>query len=73
MSRVFVFGIDGAFPEYIFGEWKDELPNIKRLMENGAYAVLNSTIPPLSGPAWITITTGKPPAGPTWPPLWRRS
>ncbi len=62
MKKVFVFGIDGAFPEYIFGEWLDELPNIKNLVENGSYARLNSTIPPLSGTAWTSIMTGKQPS-----------
>jgi len=62
MTKVFVLGIDGAFPEYVFGEWRKELPNINKLMNEGVYAKLNSTIPPLSGPAWVTITTGKGPA-----------
>ncbi|VVB82562.1 Type I phosphodiesterase / nucleotide pyrophosphatase [uncultured archaeon] len=61
MEKVFVFGIDGAMPEKIFGEWLDELPNIKKLMSGGSYAKLNSTIPPLSGTAWTSITTGKSP------------
>jgi len=62
MSKVFVFGIDGAMPEKVFGEWLDELPNIRKLMEQGCYAKLNSTIPPLSIVAWMSIITGKPPA-----------
>ncbi len=62
MGKVLVFGIDGAMPEMIFGEWLDELPNIKRLMEQGCYARLNSTIPPVSGSAWIGMLTGKSPA-----------
>jgi len=62
MGKIFVLGIDGAFPEYFFGEWLNELPNIKRLIENGGYARLNSTIPPLSVVAWSSIYTGKSPA-----------
>ncbi|MBS3093074.1 alkaline phosphatase family protein [Candidatus Pacearchaeota archaeon] len=62
MSKVFVLGIDGAFPEYIFGEWLDELPNLNLLVKNGGYARLNSTIPPLSVTAWTSIFTGKNPA-----------
>ena len=52
MSKVFVFGIDGAMPEKVFGEWLEELPNINKLMKQGCYAKLNSTIPPLSIVAW---------------------
>ena len=62
MKKIFVFGIDGAMPEKVFGEWLDELPNIKKLMEGGCYAKLNSTIPPLSVTAWTSMTTGKKPA-----------
>jgi predicted AlkP superfamily phosphohydrolase/phosphomutase len=60
-QRVFVLGIDGGMPEKIFGEWKDDLPNMKRLMGDGSYARLNSTDPPLSITAWCSITTGKSP------------
>ncbi len=62
MKKVFVFGIDGAMPEKIFEEWLEELPNIKKLMKQGCYAKLNSTIPPLSVTAWTSMTTGKRPA-----------
>ncbi len=62
MGKIFVLGIDGAMPEFIFGKWLDELPNIKRLMDKGCYAKLNSSIPPLSGTAWTSMTTGKKPA-----------
>src|SRR3989338_2423386 len=62
MKKVFVLGIDGAMPEKIFGEWLEELPNIKKLMTTGCYAKLNSTIPPVSITAWSSMTTGKKPA-----------
>jgi|TARA_Y100000310_G_scaffold76658_1_gene73155 predicted AlkP superfamily phosphohydrolase/phosphomutase len=60
-KKVFVLGIDGAMPEKIFVEWLEELPNIKKLMDEGSYARLNSTDPPLSITAWSSITTGKSP------------
>jgi len=62
MAKVFIFGIDGAMPEKIFEEWLNELPNIKKIMAQGCYAKLNSTIPPLSGTAWTSIVTGRSPA-----------
>lgn len=61
MTKVFVMGVDGAFPEYFFGEWMKELPNIRNLIENSSYAKLNSTTPPLSITAWTSIVTGKTP------------
>lgn len=61
-KKVFVFGIDGAPPELIFGEWIDELPVIKKLMGQGTYAKLKSTVPPVSAVAWISMYTGKFPS-----------
>jgi len=61
-KKVFVFGIDGAMPEKIFNEWLDELPNIKKLMQQGCYAKLNSIIPAVSVAAWVSMVTGKNPA-----------
>jgi len=62
MTKVFLFGIDGAPPEVIFGEWLDELPNMKRLMDRGCWTRINSTTPPVSVTAWTTMTTGLDPA-----------
>jgi len=59
MSKVFLFGIDGAPPELLFDKWLDDLPNIKKLMENGLYARLNSTIPPSTIVAWNAMISGK--------------
>ena len=62
MGKVLVLGIDGAPPEYFFHSWLNELPNIRKLINKGCYAELNSTIPNLSIVAWTSIITGKPPA-----------
>ncbi len=61
MKKVFLLGIDGAMPELIFKDWLDDLPTIKKLMKEGTYAKLNSTIPPISAVAWISMSTGKLP------------
>ena len=58
-KKVFVFGIDGAPPELIFDKWLNDLPNIKRLMEKGCYARLNSTIPPSTIIAWNSMLSAK--------------
>jgi len=62
MNKVIVFGLDGA-------TWKvlkplcdqDKLPNIKRLMTEGVFGELESTFPPVTGPAWLSMATGKNP------------
>ena len=62
-KRVMVIGLDGATWDLI-DSWTDkgELPNFKRLMENGCYGSLASTIPHVTPPAWTSMTTGKNPA-----------
>ncbi len=61
--KVIVIGLDGATWDLI-KPWADEgkLPTFKYLMENGAWGVLESTIPPLSPSAWVSIYTGCKPS-----------
>jgi adenylyl-sulfate kinase len=59
--RVAVIGLDGVPPSLVFGEAADHLPNLRALMEHGAWGPLRSTDPPITVPAWTTITTGKDP------------
>lgn len=59
MKKALIIGIDG-------GTWtvinpllqQGKLPTFKRLIKNGASGTLKS-VPPLSAPAWSSITTGK--------------
>ncbi len=62
MSRVLVIGIDGATFDLI-GPWAEsgDLPNLARLMAEGAHGPLESTLPPVTSPAWPTFATGKNP------------
>lgn len=60
--KVLVIGLDGATFDLI-KPWTatGELPTLTKLMENGVYSDLISTIPPVSGPAWASFMTGKNP------------
>ncbi len=62
MSRVLVIGIDGGTLDLI-RPWAEEghLPALARLMEEGAWGRLESTLPPVTSPAWPTFATGKNP------------
>lgn len=62
MSRVLVIGIDGGTFDLI-GPWAAEgyLPNLNRLMQEGSYGPLESTMPPVTSPAWPSFATGKNP------------
>jgi predicted AlkP superfamily phosphohydrolase/phosphomutase len=60
--RILVVGLDGATLDLI-QPWVDEgiLPTFARIMSEGAWGRLESVIPPLTGPAWISFMTGKNP------------
>jgi len=60
--KVIVIGLDGATWDLI-KPWVDEgkLPTFKHLMENGAWGALESTIPPVTFPAWHSLFTGQNP------------
>jgi predicted AlkP superfamily phosphohydrolase/phosphomutase len=60
VSKVVVIGID-ALDAVLLERWKQDLPNFRKMMERGHYAPLESTTPPDSIPAWVTIYTGMQP------------
>ncbi|RJP80611.1 MAG: hypothetical protein C4524_03120 [Candidatus Zixiibacteriota bacterium] len=62
--RMIVLGFDGVEPSLVqrwMGEGK--LPNLQKLMAQGGYRELGSTIPPQSPVAWSTFATGSNPGG----------
>jgi predicted AlkP superfamily phosphohydrolase/phosphomutase len=63
-KKVLVFGIDGLDPK-LLQRYADEgaLPNFKKLMAEGEFSPLQTTMPPLSPIAWSTFITGMDPGG----------
>ena len=59
--KVFVIGLDCGAPELVFDLWRDQLPNLSRLAENGLYGHLMSTIPCITVPAWSSMLSSKDP------------
>jgi predicted AlkP superfamily phosphohydrolase/phosphomutase len=43
----------------VFGPWLDEMPNTRRLTEGSIHGPLESTIPPITVPAWMSMMTSK--------------
>ena len=60
-KKVCIIGLDCAPPDLVFEKWKDDLPVLRRLMENGIYGPLESTVPPITIPAWTSMVTSKNP------------
>jgi predicted AlkP superfamily phosphohydrolase/phosphomutase len=59
MSRTLVIGIDGGTFDLI-RPWAEagDLPTLGRLMAEGTHGPLESTLPPVTAPAWTTFATG---------------
>lgn len=60
-QKVVVIGLDGAPPELLFKRYRDNLPNLKSLMMGGRISNIQSTIPPITVPAWMSMFTGHDP------------
>jgi predicted AlkP superfamily phosphohydrolase/phosphomutase len=60
-TKVLVVGLDCAGPELVFDKFKDELPNLSAMIDNGIYGELESCHPPITIPAWAVMFTGKSP------------
>lgn len=59
--KVLVIGLDCAEPSLVFDRWRDELPNLSRLMSGGVYGQLESCIPAITVPAWSVMMSSKDP------------
>ena len=56
-ARVLIIGLDGATFDLI-EPWTDSLPCLARLMDQGSWGRLRSTLPPATFPAWTSLMTG---------------
>ena len=63
-KKVFILGIDGMDPN-LLDKFLEEgaMPNFKKLIEEGDYKRLQTTMPALSPVAWSTFITGQDPGG----------
>ncbi len=59
--KVLIIGLDCAAPQLVFDRWREELPSLKGLMDNGLWGELTSTVPPITVPAWTSMMSSKDP------------
>ncbi len=59
--KMAVIGLDCVPPELVFGAAGRNVRNIRSLMRHGCWGPLRSVDPPITIPAWTTLTTGKDP------------
>jgi predicted AlkP superfamily phosphohydrolase/phosphomutase len=60
-KKVLVIGLDCAPPELVFEQWRDDLPNFRRVMDQGVWGKLESCIPAITVPAWSSMMSSKDP------------
>ena len=48
IEKVAVIGLDCCEPSLVFDRWRDDLPNLRRLMQSGVYGNLESCLPPIT-------------------------
>ncbi|MBP7688009.1 MAG: alkaline phosphatase family protein [Thermoflexales bacterium] len=62
MTKLLILGLDGATFDLI-KPWaaQGKLPTLAKLMQGGVTGNLESTLPPVTSPAWPTFMTGKNP------------
>jgi predicted AlkP superfamily phosphohydrolase/phosphomutase len=57
MGKIIVLGLDGFNPELV-KLWADDLPHLMKIQSEGIWGQLQSTIPPITPPAWTCAQTG---------------
>jgi predicted AlkP superfamily phosphohydrolase/phosphomutase len=61
--RTVIFGVDGLTFRILHPLMeRGDLPNFRRLAQEGCEAILESKYPPLTPPAWMSLSTGLKPA-----------
>ena len=61
MNKLFVIGLDCFDPTLAFDRWLDDLPHLRQMAARGTYGRLESTIPPITVPAWSCMLSGRDP------------
>jgi predicted AlkP superfamily phosphohydrolase/phosphomutase len=58
--KILVIGLDCLGPE-VLSELADTMPNLNALARGGSSGVLESTLPPITVPAWTSMLSGRDP------------
>lgn len=59
--KLIVIGLDCADPKLVFDQFREDMPNLQKLIIYGLSGKLRTTMPPITIPAWMTMLTGKSP------------
>ena len=59
--RVLVIGLDCLAPALAFDRYREDMPNLCRLIDDGTWGTLASCDPPITVPAWMVMATSRQP------------
>src|SRR5512143_450044 len=59
--KVLIIGLDCAEPSLVFDQWRAELPNLSALAGGGHWGEMESCMPAITVPAWMTMMTARQP------------
>ena len=62
MGRLCIVGLDCLTPQLAFDRFAHRMPTLTKLRTNGLSGLLESSVPPITVPAWACMTTGYPPS-----------
>ncbi|HZO72971.1 MAG TPA: alkaline phosphatase family protein [Ktedonobacteraceae bacterium] len=60
-KKVLVIGLDCVEPTLVFEQWRDDLPNFRRVMDGGVWGRLESCTPAITVPAWSSMMSSRDP------------
>jgi predicted AlkP superfamily phosphohydrolase/phosphomutase len=60
-KKVLIVGLDCAEPSLVLERWRDDLPVLSGLADNGVSGRLTSIIPPITVPAWSCMMSSRTP------------
>lgn len=61
IDKVLIIGLDCFEPSLVFDRWREFLPNFSELAAEGISGELESTIPAITVPAWMSMMTSRNP------------
>jgi len=59
--KLLILGLDCVGADLLFRDLRQDLPNIRRLMRQGTWGQLDSSIPCITVPAWSSMLSGQDP------------
>lgn len=59
--KLLILGLDCVGADLLFRELRQDLPHIRRLMRQGTWGQLDSSIPAITVPAWSSMLSGRDP------------